>query len=649
MTSDIDDDSNLRPEPQLKLVSVTRRFGSTEVLKETNLEVFAGEFIAIVGPSGSGKSTLLNILGLLDQPTSGQLFIDGLDTATLKEKEKNNLRSVLFGFVFQSSNLLPNESAASNAALGLQIQGKPRGYQTSRITELLETFGLLQRSQLNSKLLSGGERQRLALVRAVATSPVVLLADEPTGNLDSANSQIVIEDLRALNRAGTTIIVITHDLTVANAAQRVVTIQDGNLVSSECEGISSPSSNGPNHKISHSNSFSSLRRLFFTFCSSLSSLTNRPLISTLLVLAFVLGTGGITSAIGISESAAVQVSDRLTRAALDQIVFTVPDSLDKGLGVEEIYRRATALQGVVDAGLRVAVARNDAPVTRYAPTTVENDQQFSGSIIGVNKALLSVFDARVEPVSASGLLDLPVYSRSAILGAKAAESMGIAHAGPGVKIWVGGNALDVIGILSDVGRQAELDNAVLLSVDFASTLPQATSSWVVRTEPGYPAPLSEALPIAISPGNPAVVKTQTVADLRSLRLGVSSDLGTFIGLVSLILLVLASLSAGTSMYLSVHARREEVAMRRAIGQSRGSIRTLFILEGFIVGLFGGAAGAAVGTIVLVVVCAFQEWTPVLNPLSLWTALGVGALTGIISSVYPAFVAAQANPAQGIRG
>ncbi len=642
-------DDNSAITPALELDSVTRTFGPTEVLHTTNLAIFPGEFVAIVGPSGSGKSTLLNIIGLLDQPSSGILRINGIDTASLRERDKNWLRSTTFGFVFQASNLLPNESAVNNAALGMQIQGSSLTAQRNRITSLFTTFGLMHRSGVEAKLLSGGERQRLALARAIAAFPALVLADEPTGNLDSSNSQLVIDDLKRLNATGTTIVVITHDPSVAAAAKRVITISDGTLQETGTSAAV-PTVQPPIRTAApQSNTAAGIRKAGYVLCSALSTLTTRPLVSLLLVLAFVLGTGGLSTPVGLSESAAVQVSDRLTKAALDQIIFSVAGAEDSKLDAGEIHRRVTGLKGVKAAGLKVDVSTSDSPVTRYSPGTVEGDTGISGPIIGAGSDLFTVYEAQTTPLNAPTLLDVEAFSRSAILGRSAADRLGIQTAGPGAKIWICGEAVDVIGIINDVGRQEDIAGAVFLPASFASTLPQATSSWIVRTEPGYPAPLAEAIPAALAPGNPAAVSTQTVADLRSLRVGVSNDLGIFVGAVSIVLLVLASLSAGTSMYLSVHSRRTEVAMRRAIGQSRGSIRLLFILEGLLVGILGGAAGAALGTIALVTVCSALSWTPVQNISSVFVAVAVGAATGIISASYPAFMAARANPAQAIRG
>jgi putative ABC transport system ATP-binding protein len=194
-----------------------------------DLEVRTGEFLAIVGPSGSGKSTLMNILGCLDRPTSGTYALAGVPVADLDDDELASLRSRAIGFVFQSYNLLPRTSALDNVATPLLYQGASRKERVSRATAALERLGLGDRLDHEPSELSGGQQQRVAIARALVTNPALLLADEPTGNLDSASGAEVMGILRQLNAAGRTVVLITHDADVARAAGRQVAIRDGYL------------------------------------------------------------------------------------------------------------------------------------------------------------------------------------------------------------------------------------------------------------------------------------------------------------------------------------------------------------------------------------------------------------------------------------
>jgi putative ABC transport system ATP-binding protein len=224
------------PEPPIyDLRRITRSYsiGSTTVdaVHEIDLRIERGEFVAVIGPSGSGKTTLLQLLGALDRPTSGQVVFEGRDLATLKESELTRLRLGTIGFVFQQFNLIPTVTAAQNIELALAPAGLSAAARAERVTELLESVGLAPRGGHLPNALSGGEQQRVAIARALANDPDVLLADEPTGNLDSATGDEIMSLLTELNRdRNQTIVVITHDAYVAAAAPRTVRLRDGSIV-----------------------------------------------------------------------------------------------------------------------------------------------------------------------------------------------------------------------------------------------------------------------------------------------------------------------------------------------------------------------------------------------------------------------------------
>ncbi len=198
-----------------------------------DLRVAYGEFVAIVGPSGSGKSTMLNLLGALDRPTSGTVAIDGTEISDLRDSELSALRGRRIGFVFQSFNLIDGLDAIENVALGLVYAGLSRKIRVQRSVEALERVGLAHRSDHSPARLSGGERQRVAIARAIVTEPALLLADEPTGNLDTKTGETIIETFRELHRDGSTILLITHDQAIAGAIPRRVTMRDGLIIDTE--------------------------------------------------------------------------------------------------------------------------------------------------------------------------------------------------------------------------------------------------------------------------------------------------------------------------------------------------------------------------------------------------------------------------------
>ncbi len=202
-------------------------------LDEVNLEISAGEYVSIMGPSGSGKSTLLNLIGLLDRPSDGHYLLNSEDVTTLSDKEQAETRNRQIGFVFQAFHLVPRLTAAENVELPLMLAGMPPEERKPRVTQTLESLGLTDRAHHKPDQLSGGQRQRVAIARATVTEPKVLLADEPTGNLDHKSGDDVINVLESLNNKGITLLVVTHDHELGERAQRQLKMRDGCIVSNQ--------------------------------------------------------------------------------------------------------------------------------------------------------------------------------------------------------------------------------------------------------------------------------------------------------------------------------------------------------------------------------------------------------------------------------
>ncbi|OFR27989.1 ATP-binding cassette domain-containing protein [Rothia sp. HMSC066G02] len=710
--------------PAIEMHGITRVFEGSEraVLDHLDLVVERGEFLAIIGPSGSGKSTLLNAIGLLDTPTSGTYSLFGKNTEGLSDRERDEMRRDHLGFIFQSSNMLLDETSTTNASMGLRVQGVPYSERLQRTEETLEFLGLSDRASIRTRYLSGGEKQRCAIARALATRPPLILADEPTGNLDSHNSAKVIEILQRINATGCTVLVITHDPEVAAAARRVIRIEDGRLheqsrtdlatvpvaevpvaeavpvatATPAKATVGAPAGLAPGEKPA-----THRRGSFLTDDSieAISALTSRPLRTLLLGLSFALGVGGLISASGMSESASYQVNQRLLGSEQSTLYISDRDNDENVLGTyrqgesaQNVADRISALDYVKNTGFVSSVAPADVRITRFSP--YEDEPKTAIGLSSTSKTRLEQIGARMNPETLraleqmnSTLTQQNVADRErseqlsgAIVSVSAARALGIIpedkaadnatteprpgempvvdygiklgglpQVAPGVSIWVDGQLMPVVGLFDPGNSGYEFRNTVIVSPGTLQRTGRGQVTYITETERGYGKAVAKAIPLTLKPAEPSQINVETPSDLQSLRASIASDLGLYVGVLSGILLVLASLSAATAMYLSVQSRTAEIALRRAIGSSKWLIARIFLMEGVMLGVLGGSIGACSGMIATIILSLVQGWQAVLSPGFVVLGVGVGALTGLVSSAYPAWVASRKSPADAMRG
>lgn len=709
--------------PAIEMHGITRIFEGSEraVLDHLDLVVERGEFLAIIGPSGSGKSTLLNAIGLLDTPTSGTYSLFGKNTEGLSDRERDEMRRDHLGFIFQSSNMLLDETSTTNASMGLRVQGVPYSERLQRTEETLEFLGLSDRASIRTRYLSGGEKQRCAIARALATRPPLILADEPTGNLDSHNSAKVIEILQRINATGCTVLVITHDPEVAAAARRVIRIEDGRLHEQSRADLATvpvaeavpvatdtPAETTVGVPVDASASLAPgekpathRRGSFLTDDSieAISALTSRPLRTLLLGLSFALGVGGLISASGMSESASYQVNQRLLGSEQSTLYISDRDNDQNMLGTyrqgesaQNVADRISALDYVKNTGFVSSVAPADVRITRFSP--YEDEPKTAIGLSSTSKTRLEQIGARMNPETLraleqmnSTLTQQNVADRErseqlsgAIVSVSAARALGIIpedkaadnatteprpgelpaveygiklgglpQVAPGVSIWVDGQLMPVIGLFDPGNSGYEFRNTVIVSPGTLQRTGRGQVTYIAETERGYGKAVAKAIPLTLKPAEPSQINVETPSDLQSLRASIASDLGLYVGVLSGILLVLASLSAATAMYLSVQSRTAEIALRRAIGSSKWLIARIFLMEGVMLGVLGGSIGACSGMIATIILSLVQGWQAVLSPGFVVLGVGVGALTGLVSSAYPAWVASRKSPADAMRG
>lgn len=646
----------------LERVSRTYPGADSPALSDVSLAIESGEFVSIVGPSGSGKSTLLNVLGLLDRASSGRLAIRGQAVDAASERSLDTMRLRLIGFVFQSSNVIGEDSVISNAAIGLRVQGVPMDERASAALDALEFVGLEHKRKVQAKLLSGGERQRLAIARAIATHPRIILADEPTGNLDSNNSRRVIEYLRKLNSEGVTVIVITHDVDVANQADRRIEIRDGRITSDvETNSQPMPQPRVP-VDLEPFGAASQRSCVSRTVCSlmddwgdALSALSAHTLRTMLLVLAFAIAIGGMTGALGISSTTSNAINNRLAIASQDRLSISIEDVSavlrDDFDGLRSGVDRIARLPHVIGASYVYSAVPADVHITRVKPSDLEPETPLS--LHSSSKNYFNDFGIELIPHNIRSALDDPLAGPLAVVSTKAAIALDIPYSkksGPaaGVSIWIDDQLVPIVGVFEPGPNFPEYADSVFVNASIMRAVSRSDLKVQVRTEKGFSAAIARVAPLAYSPSDPGKAKVDVTADIQSIRQDVSNDLGSLIALLSLVLMLLAIITAASSMYLTVQNRSAEIALRRAIGSGRWLICRSFILEGFIVGMTAGTLGGIIGTVTTLCVSWIQAWPPVLPP-ELWlVGVLLGATTGIVSAIYPAWVASRQDPAIAIR-
>ena len=625
--------------PVLSVRGLSRVFNAgtnreVAALKDASFDVFAGEMVAIVGPSGSGKSTLLNLLGLLDSPTSGRYVLAGRDVTELGGLERDLARAGTLGFVFQESYVLADADVAENVALGLRARGTPLRVCRDAVLSAATLVGLEDRVSTPAALLSGGERQRVAIARAVAAGPSVVLADEPTGSLDRKNGDGVIGVLNDLKRGGIAVVVITHDERVAAAADRRIRIEDGHVLAHGA--LPEPwlgrdlQADTDRHR-----QFSGALR------DAVNTVLLRPWRALALVLAFALGSAGFVSALTLSETAAAQVSTLITTAGLDELrIEGATGTVDQGW-LEALER----LDHVAGVGVTRSLPAVEYPVTRFRSDAVRGTALLHSATVA-DAGYLSIVGGHVSPASALVLFSRPGTEHGVIVGNRAAQTLGLSQRADGTQsIWVRNVEYDVLGIVADSERDDALGDKVFIPAIAEIGEPL---TYVVRTDPGYPAALAEVAPLALEPGEPEAIKVNTVADLRDLRRGVAGSMGALVGAVSIVLIVMATLGAGATMSASVHARRIQIALRRAVGWSQRAMRNMFLAEGVLLGTLGGCIGSALGVLVAMTVCALMGWVPHLSALGVVVGVLAGPLSGAVAAAGPAIRAANVEPALGLK-
>ena len=702
-------------EPVIRIENVSRTYhvGDIDVfaLRDVSLTVEHGEFIAIMGASGSGKSTLMSVLGCLDRPTSGRYWFDGIEVAQLAEPDLAGLRSERLGFVFQSFNLLPRTSAIDNVALPLLYAMSGQGHarvRFDRARAVLDKLGLRDRERNTPGQLSGGQQQRVAIARALINQPSLLLADEPTGNLDTRNSNEIMQTLSSLNRQqGVTIIVVTHEPDIAAFADRVLTMRDGQIISdvkntardraprtaipatrttSDPASLSKPAA--PQRYVGLSGA--SWPFAWMVMTAAAEAIWRNKMRSALTMLGVFIGVAALIVMVSVGQGANEAVRKEIARLGTNLVVI-LPGAATSGGARGGSGSASTLTVADVHAIRREAPAAGEVSyLIRQSGQIRFSNQNWTTGIQGVSSNYPPMTNWQI----AAGRAITPEDERSAALVAVLGETVrrqlfGTFQNPIGATVQARGVSLRVVGILDTKGQTSfGQDQDDLIMVPFstaerkilgvASPSQQQTAiNWIYPTPPNpyglqprmigfvnqiyvqavdqtsIQTAISQATEILvrrhrIRPGSINDFSVRNLSQIAETAEGSSRIMALLLAAVASISLVVGGIGIMNILLVSVTERTREIGLRMAIGARRLHVLLQFLAEAIFISVTGGIVGIIIGAALSLAISALTGWPA---PISLAAIAGgflFSAAVGIFFGYYPARKAARLDPIEALR-
>ncbi|MFM5211254.1 MacB family efflux pump subunit [Aeromonas hydrophila] len=642
-------------EQLIQLKGIERRYQSGEqevsVLHPLDLTIEAGEMIAIVGASGSGKSTLMNLLGCLDRPSSGQYLFRGQDTATLDALSLARLRCHHFGFIFQRYHLLPHLNAAANVEIPAVYAGTPRAERQARSQALLTRLGLSDRSHHTPSQLSGGQQQRVSIARALANGGEVILADEPTGALDSQSGKEVMAILKELHAQGHTIILVTHDMEVASHADRIITLKDGRV--QEDSGrkpatVPVTPTAVPAGKEGAGHDWDRYRE---AARMALHAMLAHRMRTFLTMLGIIIGIAAVVSVVALGQGARAKVIDQINAMGTNTIdIFPGKDWGDeKAASIQTLNKRD------LDALLGQPYLEGASPQIAAPGQLRYRNKTSSGSIVGVGNDFFRVKGMKLTNGRLFDERDIQNRAAVAVVDGKTIESLLGKQDPVGQVVLVGTLPVRIIGVVEEetgFGRSSQSVNVWLPYSAVMSRLISQNhfSQLTIRVKDGVQPALAEQAAIELLTQRHGVKDFFTFSSdsiIKSVE-KTTATMTLLVSAIAVISLIVGGVGVMNIMLVSVVERTREIGIRIAVGARQSDILQQFLIEAVMVSLLGGMLGVGVSLFIGLLFSLFVESIQMhFSLFSILMAFGCSSLIGILFGYLPARNAARLDPVEAL--
>ncbi len=644
--------------------------GTVEVqaLKGVSFTLEEGEFVAVMGPSGSGKSTFLNLLGCLDHPTSGSYVLDGTDVSTMNDDQLAAVRSCSIGFVFQGFNLLPRTSAERNIELPLIYTGERR--RVTPAHALLEAVGLPLRGHHTPSELSGGEQQRVAIARSLVNSPALILADEPTGNLDSRMSDEIMDIFLSLNRAGITILMVTHEESVAAYARRLVKFKDGVIVSDEAipdpkqiQGVGIDVG-----KIQRATAHGERKRrgvfspgeLWENVRSAARALVQNKMRAVLTILGILIGVGAVIAMVSVGQGATAGVTQRIQGLGSNFLTIT-PGSTRVG-GVRAGFGSMSTLTVDDATAIKAGVANISGVESEVSvrETLKYQKNNWQTSVVGTTADYSLVRNWTVENGSFFTEEDYRSSRAVAVIGVDIVTNLFGDEDPVGKTIKIAGVSFKVIGVLKQKGAGGGFfseDDTVIIpfTVMYARFRHQkdTRSIGVTAVDKDHldqvKADVTALLERrhGIQPGADDDFSIVTQQDVLQTVQETSQIMTLLLGAIGGISLLVGGIGIMNIMLVSVTERTREIGIRKSLGARRRDVMAQFLVEAIILSGLGGLLGWALGAIAAQLISKVGGMAVSVTIGTVGLAIGFSIAVGLFFGIYPARKASRMDPIQAL--